>query len=940
MRSRFRFTVIALGILALAVPAFLLADATQVGTLKGRVLDESGAGVPGATVEIVSADKGFRRSVTTDATGNFTFPALQTGPYTVRTTLSGFQSVEKTNNVVEVGKTTDVDVTMRLAQAAESVTVTGEVPLVDKTEMSARTTVSSTLTQKLAIGRSYQTLIQNAPGVTALVGAGNPNSHGALSGNNQYLFDGVDTTDVTTGTFGQNFNYEAIQEVVISTAGISAEYGRAQGAIVNVITKSGTNQFSGSAKAILTNDQWNEQNKGSNPIPNAAGNHVPWARDKFDELVDRYSLTLGGPFWKDHLWFFGAYEWADVPTAFTTTATSASHPTGSGEEYQQITDVNLWDAKLTFQATPSHLFTAAANSDPINGFVVQYWGTGFVAEREALTGQDQNGCGDKAGDKSVCTWQARWAGVFGQNLSMEALYAEQDGDIFVRPFEINPNTPNIAGSSAVGSPIFSFEDNLYYNGATFDGYVKRPRKQANLAATLFTNLFGNTHTFKGGVDYQDLESVAFFTYPTNRIFYVTDFSPITRQATLSPGDLRVDFIDPAESVSTGDIWGFYALDKFEVGQHLFFNVGFRVDAQSADSDIGNTVVDTTTFSPRLTGVYDVFGNGKTLASAAYGRYYQFLVQDIADSVYAGVPQQSNSDVYEWDGSDFVLVDQVRVGAGITPVNNDLNPSYLDEINIALQQQLGNTMAVGLRGIYRQWKDLVDDRKFLDAEGNKITEPENFGDELRRYYKGIELTFEKRFSRNWQASMNYTLSRAEGNSYSNFSSQLFDYATETCNVTGTPVVGRIPCPEATNHNRYGYAQYDRTHVLQAFTAYTLPLRWVALTAAPTFTWGSGLPYQAQRNFTIHNETDTYFYDKRGSHRLNDYYQVDFALEAVFKPWGPLELGAKGEVFNVTNQQQIIDNTRVRLIPDANFGVPTSRASFQAPRSYRLTGLIRF
>src|SRR4029453_18439139 len=213
MRSRFRFTVIALGILALAVPAFLLADATQVGTLKGRVLDESGAGVPGATVEIVSADKGFRRSVTTDATGNFTFPALQTGPYTVRTTLSGFQSVEKTNNVVEVGKTTDVDVTMRLAQAAESVTVTGEVPLVDKTEMSARTTVSSTLTQKLAIGRSYQTLIQNAPGVTALVGAGNPNSHGALSGNNQYLFDGVDTTDVTTGTFGQNFNYVAIQEV-------------------------------------------------------------------------------------------------------------------------------------------------------------------------------------------------------------------------------------------------------------------------------------------------------------------------------------------------------------------------------------------------------------------------------------------------------------------------------------------------------------------------------------------------------------------------------------------------------------------------------------------------------------------------------------------------------------------------------------------------------
>jgi hypothetical protein len=927
--------VIVLGILALAVPAFLLADATQVGTIKGRILDESGAGVPGATVEILSANQGLRRSQTTDATGNYTFAALQPGPYMLRASLSGFQSVERTNNIVETGKTTEIDVTMRLAQAAEAVTVTGEVPLVDKTDVSARTTVSSTLTQKLAITRNYQSLIATAPGVTGQTA--NPNVHGALTGNNQYLFDGVDTTDVTTGTFGQNFNFEAIQEVVVQTAGISAEYGRAQGAIANVITKSGTNSFSGSAKAIVTNDDWTAQNKGVNQL-----NNVPFARTKFDEDVWRYALTLGGPIWKDHAWFFGAYEWADVPTPFSQTATSDLRDgAGTGEDYQQRTDVKLWDGKLTFQATPSHLFTAAANSDPISGFVVQYWGTGFVGEREALTAQDQNSCGDKAGEESICTWQARWAGVFGQNLSMEALYAEQNGDIFVRPFEINPATPPIGGAAAVGSVVFNQGDNLYYNGATFDGFVKRPRKQANLAATLYTNLFGNTHTIKGGVDYQDLESVAFFTYPTNRIFYVSDFDAISRQATLSPGtDFRVDFIDPAESISEGKIWGFYALDKFEVGKHLFFNIGARIDNQQADSDIGNTVIDTTTFSPRLTGVYDVFGNGKTLASAAYGRYYQFLVQDIADSVYAGVPQQQNSDVFEWDGSQWVLVDQVRVGAGVTPVNDDLSPSYLDEINIALQQQLGNTMAVGIRGIYRQWKDLIEDRRILDADGNKITTPENFGEELRRYFKGIELTFEKRFSRNWQASMNYTLSRSEGNHFSNYTSQLFDYADEFCTVGGSPVVGRVPCPQATDVNRYGYAAYDRTHIVQAFTAYTLPLRWVALTAAPSVFWQSGLPYQRQRTFTVHNENDIYFYEKRGSNRLPNYYQLDFALEAVFKPWGPIEIGAKGEIFNVTNQQQQISNLSIRQIPDANFGVATARTAFQTPRNYRFTALVRF
>jgi carboxypeptidase family protein/TonB-dependent receptor-like protein len=919
MRSRFRFTVIALGILALAAPAFLLADGTQIGTISGRVLDEQGGGVPGVTVEVISADRGFRRTQTTDSTGSFNFPLLQRGMYTVRTSLSGFTTVEKTNNQVDADRTTDVNITMRLAPTEERVEVTGEVPLVDKTNVSATTTVESELTQKLAIGRSYQTLMQNAPGVTALAGAGNPNSHGALAGNNQYLFDGVDTTDVTTGTFGQNFNYEAIDEVVVSTSGISAEYGRAQGAIVNVITKSGTNTFSGSAKYIMTNDKWNEDNKGKNPANGVAFNRV-----KFDEVQDRWALTLGGPFWKDHVWFFGAYEFYDQTSPFNQTLTSDTpgHEAGTGESFQQTLNVDLYDAKLTIQATPSHLLTGTINSDPINGFVVDYWGAS--AEREALTLQGQNDCG------GICTWSGRWSGVFGSNVSAEALYAKQNGDITVGSFE---------GS---GTPYINLTDGLVYNGATFVGFVERPREQANLAVNFYQQLFGNSHQFKAGVDYQKLESVASFIYPNNQEFIVTDFNAVTRQPTLSPGDVRLDFIDPQPSVSTGKIWGFYALDKFEVGKNLFFNVGFRVDTQTADSDLGNTVVDTTNFSPRLTGVYDVFANGKTLASAAYGRYYQFLVQDIADSVYSGVAQQSSYDLFEWDGSQFVLTDQVRVGGNTQPVNDDLKAPFVDEFNVALQQQLGNTMAVGIRGIYRKWDDTVDDAR-LFVGGNKIQIPENFdAGEISRYYKAIELTFDKRFSRNWQGALNYTLSRAEGNGSdtNNRTSQLFDYANENCTVTGAPVVGTIPCPEATNHNRYGYLRYDRTHQFKAFTAYTLPLSFVSITAAPTFLWQSGLPYQQQRNFTIHGDTDTYFYTKRGSSRLPNYYQLDFALEAVFKPWGPIEIGAKGEVFNVTNQQQTIDNARITLTPTALFGQPTSRNALNAPRAYRFTALLRF
>jgi hypothetical protein len=916
MRSRFRFTVIALGILALAVPTFLLADGTLLGTIKGRVLDESGAGVPGATVEIVSADRGFRRSLTTDATGGFTFPALQTGPYTLWATLSGFQSVEKTNNIVEPNKTTEVDVTMRLAAAAETVTVTGEVPLVDKTDTSARTTVSSTLTQKLAIGRNYQTLISNAPGVTANLG-GNPNVHGAVQGANLYLFDGVDNTDVTTGTFGGNFNFEAIEEVVVSTAGVSAEYGRAQGAIVNVVSKSGTNTFSGSGKVLVNNDDWDEQNKGKSRLTG-----LPFAREKFDENQYRYSFTLGGPFWKDHLWFFGAYEFGDQTSAFAQTR-------GLEESYQQTLEIVLWDGKLTWQATPSHLFTLGANTDKIDGFVIDYWSQfGFgSAEREALTQQNQNDCG------GVCNIYGRWSGVFGSNLSAEALYAENDGDIFIVPFEGH------------GSPYWVLAEEVIYNGATFDGSVKRPRKQANLAGNLYTQLFGDSHQFKVGVDYQDLESVASYIYPNNESFFVTGFDASARTPILSPGDFWLRFTEPASSVSTGKIYGIYALDKFEIGKNLFFNLGLRLDIQEAESDIGNTVVDTTSLSPRLTGVYDLSGNGKTLFSAAYGRYHQFIVQGLADSLYAGVAQLSNYDLFTWDGSQWTFLQEVRVGGNTNPVNSDLESSYVDEINFAAQQQLGSTMAVGLRGIYRKWYDLIDDRKFVDADGNTIIVPENFSDsELHRYYKGLELTFEKRFSRNWQAAINYTLSRTEGNTGTGltsgaYSSQLFDYADLTCNVTS---VGNLPCSVAMNVNQYGYMPYDRTHIVNVFTSYTVPLRFANVTIAPSGFWQSGLPYQAQRTGLVPDlgTTFTYMFEKRGSHRLPDYYQLNLALDLAFRPWGPLEFGVKGEVFNLTNQQQQISNTLVRLIPDANFGVATSRNAFQTPRNYRLTAFVRF
>jgi hypothetical protein len=933
-KNRFIFALVA-GFLLVLSPSIVLADGTLQGRITGKVTDERGGALPGATVDLKSADKGFGRTATTDATGSYNFALLQPGPYNITISLAGFETFVASNSMVEPDKTTTVSVSLKIAKVAETVTVVGETPLVDKTNTTATTVVSSQLTDRIPVARGYQSLIPFAPGVTDPTNGGNPNSHGALSGNNLYLFDGVDTTDVTTGTFGQNFTFDAIQEVAVSTTGISAEYGRSQGAVVNVVTKSGTNRFSGSVKVFYTNDSWNDQNKGS-------FNGVSFARQKNDTTVPDYNYTLGGPIWPDHIWFFGAYETNKQVRTAVQTNVSSVHPDETGQSAVPHVDVRLWDGKITAQVLPSQLLTGQFNSDPITGFIIDYWQipAPSSAELQALTAQGQNQCSGLG-----CLKQISWSGVFGSKVSGEARYAEQAGNITVGSYLGN------------GAPFFNLSDGLYYNGATFNGIVDRPRKQGNLAFSIFQDLGGSQHQFKLGVDYQDLKSVSDFHYPQNQVFYVADFDPKNRaNPVFAVGDIRQDFI-PGPSVSTGKIWGGYALDKFDVGRFAF-NVGLRVENQTSKSDLNNTVIDTTNWSPRVTATYDVNGNGKTLVSAAYGRYYQFLVQNIADSIFAGVPQQTNFDQFVYDGTQFVFDKSVRAGGNNATVNQDLGPSYADEFNISFQQQLGNTMAVGARGVYRKWNQIVDDAKVLLPDGTLFQTPQNFGDELRRYYKGIELTFEKRFSDRWQVLANYTLSRSEGNQFANFASQLFDFPGSNCtirDVHGASV--SLPCTTAESVNQYGLSAFDRTHILNVFASYLFQLGPVNLTAAPVFNYQSGLPYQRQRtSLTPINSTYSYFYDPRGSYRTPSTYRVDFSLDAAFAPMpagsipmvtGPLEFGGRVEIFNVTNQQEIARNDRISVTPNFKladpfqfFGQATSRTALQAPRNYRVSWFVRF
>ena len=320
-------------LVAVAAPSF--AQPAQTGTISGEIKDASGAVLPGVDVTITSQDRGFARSTVSDGNGRYVFPAVPIGLYTIKATLQGFESASASDNQVEVEKTTSVPFTLRIGSLTDTVQVVGETPIVDPTTVTATARLSKDEFEKMPVGRSYQALTGTAPGV---VGTGNVNSAGALTTSNLFVIDAVDTTDPTTGTFGTNLNFEAIQEVSVLTSAVGAEYGRAQGAIVNVITKSGTNRFEGSFKYLFANDDWNAQNTTVNQVTGASLERV-----KFDKVNPIYSFAGGGPIWKNRAFFFATWE--------LNQATSPQRQTAGAvpEDFQQVREDKYSNIRGTFQ---------------------------------------------------------------------------------------------------------------------------------------------------------------------------------------------------------------------------------------------------------------------------------------------------------------------------------------------------------------------------------------------------------------------------------------------------------------------------------------------------------------------------------------------------------------------------------------------------------------
>ena len=314
-------TVAALALVAL----FAVAPASaqeQVGAIQGTVSDASGAVLPGATVEAVSAG-GTRLSGTTNESGAYRFPRVPPGTYVVIAKLDGFNPAELQNVKVGLGDTATANVTLEVGAVSETISVVGEAGQIDVKSSATSAAITGEDIAMLPKGRDFTTIATMAPGVTQEGFAGGLSIDGASGSENRFVIDGVDTTDAFDGTSGQNLITEFVEEVQVKSAGYPAEFGGSVGGVINAVTKSGTNEFKGWVGVYYNDRDWDGAER---PTPYETGTSLYRTFEEDDITRTEPGFGIGGPIAKDMAWFYGGYTYTEVETG--------PHPPGSDDQAQ------------------------------------------------------------------------------------------------------------------------------------------------------------------------------------------------------------------------------------------------------------------------------------------------------------------------------------------------------------------------------------------------------------------------------------------------------------------------------------------------------------------------------------------------------------------------------------------------------------------------------
>jgi len=962
-----------------------VAGTTLTGTIRGVVSDESGAALPGVTVIFRSESLVRERAALTDADGNFFVPGLAPGFYTVVAQLDGFQTVQLNTEVI-VDQTTRLDFTLTSGELTETVTVVATKPVIDKTATDTGVVLDKKFTENIPTLRSYQSLLQFAPGVT---GGSNPNMLGGTSNSNTYQVDGVSITDSVTGTFGSNLNFDTIEAVDVKLTGVSAEYGGFQGGLSNVITKSGGNDFTGSVRDEIDSPSFEKQyGSGSQDefAPESPGVYarppIPPAGSK--TLQHNIQGAFGGPIVRDSAWFYVSYNRSDtVGLRFLGNPTGGV--TGDGTYLRTFQGDNSL-GKLTWQLVNNHKLQYTYSEDPASVPVCygqSFWG-GPCYDSYNVDFQNQGGF----------FWTGNWNAIWGNRALSDLKISHWENGFTLGPLTPQPVRPDLIFESpgglgsglAAGPPAtIDLTTGTLYDGTIFSNDPsQRLRDQYEAKGTIFFDTGLGSHTLKIGADYQEQTRVGSSIISGNALYYLDDINGdgtgfvVAGPSDGGPGDpfdldnreysTWYDYAPPGAGGPETKTTSLYIQDDWQMNENWSFNLGVRVEQYENSNDVGEKVIDQNGIAPRLGAAWDVTGEGKYVVKATAGRYIDGVELTTLSPFVRAAGGQSAYDVYTNEGGaglpDWVLDRSVRPDAASSGFSSDLSPQYIDEYTLGYEHSFTPTFGMGIRGISRTWEDIIGQTFTYDYSGGAPRAILLFSnnDWLERDYTAVILSAEKRFANNWDLLANYTWAESTGNTTtdSGFSTTGQYRCTDGFLADGvTPngcLDGFVP---PTIVNTDGELSWSINNAANLQGSYRIPLqsRRHTLTVGARGEYRDGNRYEASRTRsgvvigpgadgvqdvvlgtigaggTDDQTANVVVYsEERGTRSEPSNWQLDLSLRWLFNFNRKVNFETRFELFNVTNEQK---PTAVNANPVSyTFGYPTSYSQMQTPRNYRV------
>jgi outer membrane receptor protein involved in Fe transport len=965
-RTVLRFLGVTLVLATLMAPKSLLAQ-SATGSIAGIVGDPSGGGLPGASVTARNVATGATRSAVSGSTGSFAFPLLPPGKYDVSAALSGFEPAKVSDVVVNIGGDVSLKLTLTLGRT-EAVTVTMEAPLVETTKSQVSAVVNETSIATLPTnGRNFIDFVLTTPGVVRDVRLGDISFAGQRGTLNSLVVDGADNNNsffgqalgrTGSGRAPYQFSQDAVQEFQVNSNAYSAEYGRAGGAVINVVTKSGTNDFHGGAFFFLR-----AKSLTANDYINVINNR---AKGPYD--FKQFGASFGGPVAKDRFFFFANYDGQRNTSPNTVVlnlpATIPNDPdTQAGlaklqalaNSWERRQDQNVYLLKLDGEiGNTTHVSLRYNHQD----FTGKNFENGGLQNSEQHTGNSLVKTDTVSGNVTTS---------FGASVLNE-LRGQWAKDR--EPGEANSNVPEATVRQG-GQTVLTIGRNFFSPRETT---VKR--WQVADTATLLLS----SHTVKAGFDLNVDKILNYFPGNFSGAYTFQSLASYNLGVPSGSGERYVQAFagagtsGPTTNPDVTDL-AFFVQDEWRPFANLTVNAGLRYDRQSiaqpsvqnpdaqllaAGIDTSVVNVDENNFGARLGLAFTPTADGRTVIRAGYGMFY-----GRTPAIMIGTAHSNNGinvQTITFTGAQVPTYPNVLPGipAGasvpkptIFYFDKDYDSPFVQQASAGVERGVTDDLAVGLSYLYVKGKDLprtidenvgaaTDVTYEVQGDGtvtvhqysstrpfSNFTRVISFQSTADSTYHGLSLDVTKRYSHHWQGRIAYTWGKVldtkpDATAVVPQSSDDAKFAQDPRNLQGD----------------YGPGDNDVRHRLVVSGLWNLDYfgnaspvtKWVlgGWSISGILSIATGQPYSATVGSDLNNDgnnrNDRAPGVGRNTYRLPTQISLDPRITKEI-PIGPVRLQLIAEAFNVLNRSNVSSvNTTYyslvsgKLVPQASFGTP--------------------